>query len=313
MLASAANSSTILQRKEAQERRNEAQEAHDAKWVTVSVPLCLFVAVEKRSVAKKVVPMIHVPDVRATVAWYQQIGFNVVATYGDENGENFSFAIVSFGETEVMFNTDGETSDKRRREVDLYVYTDNIDELYASLKDRVDVIESPHDTFYGMREVIIRDLNRFWITFGQESVFAMLMGGIYEGDVGRVRKALHSKAVIDETLNVAFAFGSATEKRNDEILALLAGAGAQPPPAVDVATLESYAGTYKGEHGFAVEITVKDGRLFGATPGNQPMSLWPLDQVTFRPVAIAGAAVIFHGEGGMTMVQDNYKIELSRS
>jgi orotate phosphoribosyltransferase len=31
----------------------------------------------------------------------------------------------------------------------------------------VDVIEGLHDTFYGMREFTIRDLNRFWITFGQ--------------------------------------------------------------------------------------------------------------------------------------------------
>ena len=35
------------------------------------------------------------------------------------------------------------------------------------LKDRVDVVEAPHDTEYGMRELIIRDLNRFWITFGE--------------------------------------------------------------------------------------------------------------------------------------------------
>ena len=28
--------------------------------------------------SKKVVPMIHVPDVRATVDWYESIGFNVV-------------------------------------------------------------------------------------------------------------------------------------------------------------------------------------------------------------------------------------------
>jgi hypothetical protein len=34
--------------------------------------------------AGKVVPMIHVPDVRATVAWYQDIGFTVIDTYGDE-------------------------------------------------------------------------------------------------------------------------------------------------------------------------------------------------------------------------------------
>ena len=112
--------------------------------------------------------MIHVPDVRATVAWYERIGFTVGATYGDETGQNFSFAIMSFGDTEVMFNTGGETSEKRRREVDLYVYTDNVDELYEDLKARADVIEKPHDTFYGMRELIIRDINRFWITFGQE-------------------------------------------------------------------------------------------------------------------------------------------------
>jgi hypothetical protein len=112
---------------------------------------------------------------------------------------------------------------------------------------------------------------------------------------------------------VAFAFASATEKRNEDVLKLLRDAGAQPPPEVEVATLESYAGTYKGEHGFGVEITVKEGRLYAATPGNEPMSRWPLDQVTFKPVAIAGAKVIFHGEGGMTMLQDDCCVtELSR-
>jgi hypothetical protein len=246
-----------------------------------------------KSVFKKVVPMIHVPDVRATVAWYEGIGFTVKATYADETGDNFSFAIVSFGETEVMFNTDGQTSDQWRREVDLYVYTDNVDELYEKLKDSVDIVEGPHDKFYGMRELIIRDLNRFWITFGQESVFSMLMSGIYEGDVTRVRKALDSKVVIDDTLNVAFAFASATEKRNEDILKLLSEAGAQPPPHVDLETLESYAGVYKHEQGFFVEITVKDGKLFAAPAGDQPMSLWPLDQVTFKPVAMAGAKLIF--------------------
>jgi hypothetical protein len=256
--------------------------------------------------------MIHVPDVRATVDWYQQIGFDVVETYGDGSGENFSFAIVSFGETRVMFNSGGQPNDKHRREVDLYVYTDNVDRIHESLKERVDIVEGPHDTFYGMREVIIRDLNRFWITFAQESVFAMLMCGIYEADAERVRKALDSGAVAPDTLNAAFAFGSATEKRNEQILAMLSAAGAQQPPEVDPATLQSYAGSYKGPHDLVVEVTFKDGRLFAAPRGEQPMSLWPLDQVTFKPVAIAGATVIFHREGGMTMVQDGCKIELIR-
>ena len=250
---------------------------------------------------KRVTPMIHVPDVRATVEWYKSIGFDVVATYGDGSGENFSFAIMSFGNTRVMFNTDGEPSDKDRREVDLYVYTDNVDEIYGTLKNRVDVIDEPHDRFYGMRELIIRDLNRFWITFGQESVFSMLMGGIYEGGSERVRKALDSGAVKSQTLNVALAFASATEKSTAVIVEMLTAAGAQPLPHVDLATLESYAGSYKGEHGAAAEVTVKDGRLFVTPAGDQTMSLWPLDQRTFTPVAMAGATITFQVEDGKAL------------
>jgi Domain of unknown function (DUF3471) len=252
-------------------------------------------------VEKRVTPMIHVPDVRATVEWYLSIGFEVVATYGDGTGENFSFAIMSFGTTKVMFNTDGEPSDKHRREVDLYVYTDNVDELYETLKDRVDVIDEPCDRFYGMRELIIRDLNRFWITFGQESLHSMLIGGIYEGEVERVRRALKTGAVKSQTLNVALAFASATEKSDPQIVELLTAAGAQPLPQVDLATLESYAGSYKGEHGAAAEVTVKDGRLFVTPAGDETMSLWPLDQRTFTPVAMAGATLTFNVENGKAL------------
>jgi orotate phosphoribosyltransferase len=110
--------------------------------------------------------MIHVPDVRATVEWYQSIGFTVINTYGDDD-ESLSFAMMSFGTGEVMFNEGGKLSTSDRREVDLYVSTSNVDNLYQSLRDRVDVIEGLHDTFYGIREFSIRDLNRFWITFGQ--------------------------------------------------------------------------------------------------------------------------------------------------
>ena len=115
----------------------------------------------------KVVPMIHVPNVMATVDWYQTIGFTVINTY-DDDGDGLSFAILSYGSSQVMFNSGGQPSTSRRREVDLYVYAGNVDDLFQTLKDRVEVVEEPHDTFYGMREFIIRDLNQFWITFGQQ-------------------------------------------------------------------------------------------------------------------------------------------------
>ncbi len=117
--------------------------------------------------AERVVPMIHVPDVRATADCYQGIGFTVNYTF-DDGGEGLSFASLSFGSGEVMFSSGGRPSTHDRREVDLYVYSDNVDDLFRRLEDRVEVVEGLHDTFYGMREFIIRDLNRFWMTFGQD-------------------------------------------------------------------------------------------------------------------------------------------------
>lgn len=115
--------------------------------------------------ARNVTPMIHVPDVRAAVEWYQSIGFQALR-WNDQDG-SMDWALLSFGDGEVMFNEGGKPSTAERREVDLYVFVENVDDLYQDLKDRVEVVETPHDTFYGMRELIIRDLNRFWITFGQ--------------------------------------------------------------------------------------------------------------------------------------------------
>ena len=109
--------------------------------------------------------MIHVPDVRQTVEWYKSIGFDAVNT-NDEDGE-LDWAMLSFGDGYVMFSEGGQPSDRDRREVDLYVHTENLDELFERLKDRVEIREGLHETFYGMREFIIRDLNRFWITFGE--------------------------------------------------------------------------------------------------------------------------------------------------
>jgi catechol 2,3-dioxygenase-like lactoylglutathione lyase family enzyme len=260
---------------------------------------------------KRAVPMIHVPDVRATVEWYKGIGFEVVDTYGDETGEGLSFAIVSFGSSRVMFNQCGETSTKHRREVDLYIYTDGVDELYESLKERVEVIEGPHDKFYGMREVLIRDLNRFWITFGEESAFSKLMSGVSESKTDQVREAVGR--LDPETLNAALAAALAVNK-NSEAAKILQSAGATLPPEIEPETMQSYVGNYKGDHGMAAEILINEGRLYVAPAGQQPMSLWPLDERTFKPVAIAGAKIIFNVEqGSITFIQDGHQIELKKS
>lgn len=115
--------------------------------------------------AERVVPMIHVPNVRATARWYEDLGFTVHRV-NEEDGD-LNWALLSLGSSEIMLNEGGRPSDAHRREFDLYVHTDDVEGWYHRLKDRVEVVEELHDTFYGQREFLIRDLNRFWLTFGQ--------------------------------------------------------------------------------------------------------------------------------------------------
>ncbi len=111
--------------------------------------------------------MIHVPDVRATVEWYERLGFRVLETFANGTG-GLSFGILTFGDSRVMFNEGGRSSPASRREVDLYVYTDDLEQHYERIRALVPILEPLRDTYYGMREFILRDCNGFWITFGRD-------------------------------------------------------------------------------------------------------------------------------------------------
>ncbi len=115
--------------------------------------------------ATKIVPMIRVQDVKATVDWYVSIGFRF-HRWNDEDGE-MNWASVSLDGSDVMFQLGGKPSDAWRREVDLYIHVEDVEEVARRIRDKVDVVEDVHDTFYGMREFILRDVNRFWVTFAQ--------------------------------------------------------------------------------------------------------------------------------------------------
>ena len=114
---------------------------------------------------RNVRPMIRVPDVRSTIDWYRSIGFELIRTNEDDG--QIDWALLSFGDGQVMFNAGGERSSAARREVDLYVNTDDVEGAYRKLKAQIDIQTELHDTFYGTREFIVRDVNGFWVTFGQ--------------------------------------------------------------------------------------------------------------------------------------------------
>jgi uncharacterized glyoxalase superfamily protein PhnB len=114
---------------------------------------------------QKAVPMIRVPDVLSTIAWYQRIGFTLKRVFEDEGETNW--ALLSFGTSELMFNAGGLPNRESGRDVDLYAQVEDVDALYKQLKDRVDVEAAPYNAFHGMREFVIRDPNGFSVIFGE--------------------------------------------------------------------------------------------------------------------------------------------------
>lgn len=110
--------------------------------------------------------MMHVPDVKAAVAWYESIGFKTRATH-EEPGCPMDWASLLLGASELMLSDGGKPPSSFRRDFDLYIHVNDVEERFQNVAPKAELVEALHETEYGMREFIIRDLNGFWITFGQ--------------------------------------------------------------------------------------------------------------------------------------------------
>jgi ankyrin repeat protein/uncharacterized protein DUF3471 len=124
----------------------------------------------------------------------------------------------------------------------------------------------------------------------------VLMTGVGLGNVELVSVALETGKVPAGTLTAALVAAGSDEKKAP-LVEILKKAGAQPPPEVDAATLQSYVGKYRGDPGPEIDITVKDSKLIG-TAGNRPIALMAIDQKTFRPVEFDGITLTFKVEAG---------------
>jgi hypothetical protein len=126
--------------------------------------------------------MIQVPDVRATVDWYQSIGFRLEGAHEIDTPE--AWAGLSLGSCYIMFIPGGTRA--AHHEVSLWMRTDAIDELYQLLKQRQmerasDLLagresripetrfaQDIYNAFYGERQFTIVDPNGYELHFCQE-------------------------------------------------------------------------------------------------------------------------------------------------
>ena len=129
---------------------------------------------------KKSSPMFFVRDVRATVRWYESIGFTVSDRF--EDGDQLVFAHLTLGNGEFTLSPGGEAGP---RDVRLWFFTDRVEELYRALKARqiraahAALADVPSDEpevwfeedlyrpFYGGRQFSVRDLNGLELIFWQ--------------------------------------------------------------------------------------------------------------------------------------------------
>jgi ankyrin repeat protein len=130
---------------------------------------------------------------------------------------------------------------------------------------------------------------------GAEGAEDVLMQGVRAGKEEIVKMALDNGKIGPPDLTAALAFSM--NANTPAITDLLKKAGATPPLEVDAATLQTYAGKYKGETGPEVTFSVKDGKFSVAGFGPQVIPLMALDKTTFRPVAFSGITLAFNVEG----------------
>lgn len=121
-------------------------------------------------------PVLGVPNVRQAAEYYRDVlGFDLDPVDGifqptaDEPGG--VYAIVKRAGVWIHFQIRRDERPKRTRpafEGDVYLYVEGLDTLYGELQQRGAVIlQPPRVAPYGIREVIVEDLNGYRLTFGE--------------------------------------------------------------------------------------------------------------------------------------------------
>jgi uncharacterized glyoxalase superfamily protein PhnB len=122
---------------------------------------------------KKITPILFVQDVEPCVKfWIERFGFQKTAEVPD--GDKIAFAMLQKGSVELMYQSYA-SADKdvtmmsqqvRKGPTFLYVEVDNLDQAIAAIKG-AEIVMPIRDTFYGSKEIGIKDPAGHHVTFAQ--------------------------------------------------------------------------------------------------------------------------------------------------
>lgn len=121
-------------------------------------------------------PVLGVRHVRQAAEYYRDVlGFNLDPEEGvfqpTEDEPAGVYAIVKRGGVWIHFQIRRDNFPERKRnslERDVYVYVDDLNALYSDLQRRGAVIKQPPRVApYGLREIVVEDLNGYRLAFGE--------------------------------------------------------------------------------------------------------------------------------------------------
>jgi catechol 2,3-dioxygenase-like lactoylglutathione lyase family enzyme len=111
----------------------------------------------------RIIPMLPVKSMPASVAFYEKLGFAV-----ENRNDDWRWAKLRFDECRLMVDESINAQPDAPRQAVIYLYPDNVVEYHQQLRDRGVEVPDLNTTFYGMTEFRFDDPdgNPLWI--GQE-------------------------------------------------------------------------------------------------------------------------------------------------
>jgi len=126
----------------------------------------------KTMIISRMTPNLMVEDVNKTIDFYKTLlDFEVVATKPDTGIPEF--AILSKDGVELMIQKResfiGEMPHLCNNAIGgtfaLYIDVEDLNQVYERAKKSCEILHEPHDTFYGSKEFICKDINGYTLTF----------------------------------------------------------------------------------------------------------------------------------------------------
>lgn len=117
---------------------------------------------------------LFVRDINKTIAFYNQLGFEVTMTVPEQG--DLVWAMLINGGVTIMLQTfasmGNELPDIDRTKSGgsllLYIKLKNIRTFFEQIKDKAEVVKGLEKTFYGATEFTIKDIDGYHLTFAED-------------------------------------------------------------------------------------------------------------------------------------------------